>query len=423
MLVRVLMTGVAASLLTGTSACQKGAESNAAPAVQSFNVQTYVVKEQKGQGYVELTGTVTGETSVALSTKLMSEITLLKVNEGERVKAGQVLARIDDADIKAMRSEAAAYRAEASAALGEVQTVVAQGEAGKAQAQAGVKQAQAAYDDAKRDFERADRLSQEDSIPRAQRDKAELGMKVAEENLNRANSAVQQAEAAIAQAKSKTPQIKAKQQQAAAKDTQAAALQSYAALVAPFDGVVTKKFFEQGQLAIPGQPVLMVEDVRSFRVQLAIPDSLLPTLKLGQQLAVLLEGADGAQSTTMGKIIVLGAAADPASHTVKIELALKPSAGLFSGRFARVRLPAGERITLVVPASAILREGDVTYVWRVSPSGIIAQAPVETGPERDGQVAIVRGLSAEDVIVITPSPDLYAGARVAGAGVAAEAHE
>lgn len=423
MLVRVLLIGIAALLMAGTGACRKATVPAAAPAVPSFNVQTLVVKEQKGQGYVELTGTVIGETSVALSTKLMSEITLLKVDEGERVKAGQVLARIDDADIKAMRSEAAAYRAEAAAALGEVQTVVAQGEAGKAQAQAGVKQAQAAYDDAKRDFERADRLAQEDSIPRAQRDKAELGMKVAEENLNRAKSSVQQADAAIAQAKSKTPQIEAKQQQAAAKDTQAAALQSYATLLAPFDGVVTKKFFEQGQLAIPGQPVLMVEDVRSFRVKLAVPDNLLPTLKLGQQIAVLLEGADGAQTNAMGKIIVLGAAADPASHTVKVELALKPSAGLFSGRFARVRLPAGEKTTLAVPSSAVQREGDVTYVWRVSPSGIIAQAPVETGPARDGQVPVVRGLSADDVIVVAPTLELFAGARVAVANAATETHE
>lgn len=423
MLVKVTLRVLALACVLSAGACHKDDKPQAAPAVASVAAQTFRVQEQKGQGYVELTGTVTGETSVALSTKLMSEITSLTVAEGDRVKAGQVLARIDDADIKAMRSEAAAYRAEASAALGEVESVVAQGEAGKAQAQAGVKQAQAAYDDAVRDFERADRLAQEDSIPRAQRDKAELGMKVAQENLNRAKSAVQQADAAIAQAKSKTPQIKAKQDQAAAKDTQAAALQSYATLVAPFDGVVTKKFFEQGQLAIPGQPVLMVEDVRSFRVKLAVPDNQLPALKLGQPLSVVLEAADGTQTTTTGKIIVLGAAADPASHTVKVELALKPAPGLFSGRFARVRLPAGEKTTLAIPASAVLHEGDVTFVWRVSSNGIIAQAPVEVGPVQDGQVPVVRGLSADDVIVLAPSPDLYAGAKVAGFGAAAEARQ
>jgi RND family efflux transporter MFP subunit len=419
MLVRIGLTTCSVLLLLGAGACRKAAAPEVAPEAQSFNVPTLAVQEQQGQGYVELTGTVTGETSVALSTKLMSEITALKVEEGERVKAGQVLVRIDDADIRAMRSEAAAYRAEATAALGEVQAVVAQGEAGKAQAQAAVKQAQAAYDDAKRDFERADRLAQEDSIPRAQRDKAELGMKVAEENLHRAQSAVSQADGAIAQAQSKTPQIQAKQQQAAAKDSQAAALQGYATLAAPFDGVVTKKYFKQGQLSIPGQPIVMVEDVRSFRVQLAVPDNLLATLKQGQQLEVLLEGADGEQSVTMGKIVVLGAAADAASHTVKAELALTPVPGLFSGRFARIRLPAGAKTTLAIPLSAVLHEGDVSYVWRVSPSGVLAQVPVEIGPARDGQVPVVRGLSADDVIVTAPTPELFAGAHVTGAAAKA----
>lgn len=423
MLVRtMILLGLALAVLQA-AACRKAPEAPAASHEQSISVATHIVHEQQETGFVELTGTVTGVSSVALSTKLMSEITLLTVEEGERVKTGQVLARIDDADIQAMRSEAAAYRAEASAALGEVQAVVAQGEAGKAQAQAAVKQAQAAYDDAKRDFERADRLAKEDSIPRAQRDKAELGLKVAQENLNRAQSAVAQADAAIAQAKSKTPQIEAKQQQATAKDTQAAAMQEYAALVAPFDGVVTKKFFQQGQLAIPGQPILMVEDVSGFRVQLAVPDKLLPSLKLGQQLEVLLEGPDGAQTTMAGKLVVLGAAADPASHTVKAELALEAQPGLFSGRFARVRLPAGEKKTLLIPAAAVQTEGDVTYVWRVSPSGVLAQLPVEIGPERDGQVPVVRGLSASDVIVAAPTPELYAGARVTGSGAAAEERE
>lgn len=66
------------------------------------------------------------------------------------------------------------------------------------------------------------------------------------------------AETVIARANSKTPQVEAKQQQAAAKDAQIAALHQYATLTAPFDGVVTKKLFKQGQLSLPGQPLLVV---------------------------------------------------------------------------------------------------------------------------------------------------------------------
>lgn len=399
-------------LLLILTACNKHGAASEATAQPALEVQTVVVQEANEPSLLELTGSITGEKSVALATKLISEITYLEVEEGERVKAGQVLARIDDADIQAMRNEAAAYRAEAAAAVGEVQTVVAQSEAAKAQAEAALSQAQAVYDDAKRDFERADRLAQEDTIPRAHRDKAELGMTVAEENLNRARSAVKQADAGIAQAESKTPQIEAKQQQAAAKDAQVAAMQEYATIVAPFDGVVTNKYFKQGQLSLPGQPLLIVEDVQSFRVHVAVPDHLAPLLKLGDTLDVMLDVASGQPITVQGELVVLGLAADPASHTVKAEIKLASDANVFSGQFARVLIPAGEKVTISIPENAVIHDRDMTYVWRVSVSGVLAQCPVDTGPEQGGMVAVLRGLYAGDRIVTQPTAELYAGAFV-----------
>jgi len=407
------------SLLVLT-ACNKHGAASTATTPPILNVQTVVVQEAKEPSCVELTGSITGEKTVALATKLISEITYLEVEVGERIIAGQVLARIDDADIQAMRNEAAAYRAEAAAAMGEVQTVIAQSESVKAQSEAGLSQAQAVYDDAKHDFERAERLAQEDTIPRAQRDKAELGMKVAEENLSRAKSAVKQAEAGIAQAESKTPQIEAKQQQAAAKDAQVAAMQEYATIVAPFDGVVTKKFFEQGQLSLPGQPLLVVEDVQSFRVHVTVPSRIALLLKLGDTFDVILDAASGQQVKVQGELAVLGAAADPASHTVKAELKLAPCTGVFSGQFARVLIPAGEKIAISIPENAVIHDRDMTYVWRVSVSGVLAQCPVDTSTAQDGMVTVLHGLSDGNCIVIKPSPELYAGAPVQVAAPAVE---
>jgi multidrug efflux pump subunit AcrA (membrane-fusion protein) len=402
------------------TACNKHDAASTSTTPPVLNVQTVVVQEAMEPSRVELAGSITGERSVALSTKLMSKITYLEVEEGERVKAGQVLARIDDADIQAMRNEAAAYRAEAAAAAGEVQAVVAQSEAAKAQAEAAVGQAQAVYSDAKCDFERADRLAQEDSIPRAQRDKAALGLKIAEENLSLAKSAVKQAEAGIVQAESKTPQIEAKQQQAAAKDAQVAALQEYATIVAPFDGVVTKKFFEQGQLSLPGQPLLIVEDAQSFRVQVVMPAHLVPLLKLGDTCDVMLDTGSDQPTTMQGELVVLGSAANPASHTVKAELKLASCTGVFSGQFARVLIPAGEKITISIPENAVIHDRDMTYVWRVSTAGVLAQCPVDTSTAENGMVTVLHGLSNGDRIVTQPSPELYAGAPVQDSVLAVE---
>jgi multidrug efflux pump subunit AcrA (membrane-fusion protein) len=401
---------IAASLLL-LSACQDKGEPLQRTAV---NAAVGTVQASTQAGYTEVTGTVQGQSAVPVSTKLMSAITFLPFDVGDRVKKGAVLARIDDSDIQGMLAEAAAYRAEATAALGEVDAAIAQGQAGKTQAEAALAQAKAAEEDAKRDYERFKRLADEDTVPKVAAEKYELGYKVAQENVARAQGAVAQAQAGIEQAQAKIPQVKAKDAQAAAKGSQAAALQGYAVLTAPFDGVITKKLFEQGQLATPGYPIYVIEDDSEYRIKFAVPEHLLAGLALGQTVEVVVDAA-GAEITTTGTLDVLGAAADPGTHNVNAEAVLVPVAGLFSGRFARVRIPAGEQEQLRIPASAVFRFEEQDYVWRVSASGVINRAPVETMPASAGLLHVIRGLSAGDRIVTEPTAELFPGAQINGA--------
>ncbi|MBN2082778.1 efflux RND transporter periplasmic adaptor subunit [bacterium] len=407
-----IITLTAASILWLAALGCTQAEKPAELQRQSFAAPVVTVSARTETGYTEVTGTVTGTTAVPIATKLFSAITYLGFEEGERVSAGDVLARIDDTDIQAMRNEAAAYQAEAAAALGEVETVVAQGQAGLAQAQAALAQAEAAHADAQVDFERAERLVAEDSIPRVNRDKAELGLKIAAENVERAKGAVAQAEGMIAQAEAKRPQVAAKQQQAAAKGQQAASYQQYATLTAPFDGVVTRKLAEVGQMASPGYPIYMVEDDSSYRVELSVAEHLLKHLTAGETVEVIVGDEVSGLSVITGTIDVIGAAANPGTHTVKVELQLDSSDGLFSGRFVRVRIPAGEQERLSVPAAAVFVDGEQSYVWRVSENGVISRTAVELGPEEDGVRTVIRGLSDGDRIVAQPQTGMYSGAQV-----------
>ncbi|GEM_PF-445335 len=410
---RIISTALLAAVLLGAAACNRGG--GQAVERQTISASLATVTRTVAPGYTEVTGTVTGASAVPIATKLFSAITYMGYEEGDRVSHGDVLVRIDDSDIQAMRSEAAAYRAEAAAALAEVETVVAQGEAGLAQAKAALAQAEAARDDAQADYERAERLAAEDTIPRVHRDKAELGLRIAEENVERARGGVAQAEAMIDQAEAKRPQVAAKDQQAAAKDAQAASYQKYATLTAPFDGVITRKMAEEGQMANPGYPLYMVEDDSAFRVELAVAEGLVGFVGMGDQVEVILEAADGGETRTSGIVDVIGAAASPGTHNVRVELALEPVAGLFSGRFVRARIPSGERSQLWVPVAAVSYEGDQAFVWRVSPAGVISRAPVEVGAPEDERLPVIRGLSDGDRIVAEPQPGLFAGAVISGA--------
>lgn len=408
--VRLLLVLVFAAL-AGTACNEVGHDDEAGLKVDSFSVPTAAVMASTETAYAEVTGTVEGRVVVPVSTKLMSEITFMGFEEGDRVSRGDLLVRIDDSDIAAMRAEAAAYREEASAALVEVDAAIAQGEAGKAQAQAALAQAQAAYADARRDAERFRRLADEDTVPEAQAEKYELGLEVAAENVKLAESAVNQAEAGINQAEAKIPQVKAKSSQAEAKDAQAAAMQDYTTLTAPFDGVITAKMSEPGQLSIPGHPIYMVADDSAFRVVADVAENLASKLAINAPVDVIYE-TDGAEAVAGGTIAVISAAANPGSHTVRIEIDLEPIEGLFTGRFVRVRVPTGERSELLIPESAIVREGELTFVWRVSRDGKLNRSPVELGEAVDGTVPVIRGLSEGDQVVTAPVEELYPGAKV-----------
>ncbi|MCB1215893.1 efflux RND transporter periplasmic adaptor subunit [bacterium] len=416
---RLLPLAILATLLL--TACSRGGRGEAgAPAAIEAPVAS--VSAEEGTTALELTGTVTGRLSIPLSTKLMSEITMLEVEEGQRVSEGQLLVRIDDSDIRAMRSEAAAYRAEARAALSEVEAVRRQAEATVTQASAAISQAEAALEDAERDLSRFQALYERSVVSRAELDKVQLGADLARQNLEQARAARSQAEAAVAQADSRNPQVEAKEQQAGARDLQAQALQDYAVLRAPFDGIVKARYFEPGQLSVPGQPILVIEQAGTLRVQLAIPDHTAMGLSPGQRLQVAIDGPAG-RELREGTLVVLGASADPASRSVPAELELDDADGLLSGQFVRVLVPSGTSRILWVPENAVVSDGEEFHVWRVSSGGLLTRAAVEPGRRMEGRVEILRGLSEGERVVSDPPPGLYAGARVAGAGApATEGH-
>ncbi len=410
---RLLLLPLLAAL-SALTACPAGGEAETSHVADAEirDVRTTLVESRDSSAFIELTGTVTGRSSVPLTTKLMSEITQLVVEEGQVVSQGQVLVMLDDSDIAAMRSEAAAYRAEARAALGEVEAVQSQAEAGVLQAEAGLAQATAALADAELDEQRMALLFAKDVVARSQLDKAELGVKLARESVQQAEAGVAQARAGVQQAGSRTPQVEAKQKQAEARDMQAAAMQEYAVLRAPFDGIVSARYFEQGQLSVPGQPILVLEPTGVLRVRLALPDKLAAGLTSGDSLDVEIDTPEGSVLRS-GTLVVLGASADPASRTVLAELELNDSTGLLSGQFVRVRVPGSRRNSLGIPASAVVREGELSFVWRVSSGGLLTKAPVDLGASTTDTVEIVRGISAGDRVVVNPGPGLYAGARIA----------
>jgi RND family efflux transporter MFP subunit len=142
--------------------------------------------------------------------------------------------------------------------------------------------------------------------------------------------------------------------------TQAEVMLGYARITAPFDGVVTGKFAGVGDLAMPGKPLLGVEDPSTVRFEADLPESLRPRVLPGARLAVRM--GSGTTSVT-GVVSEIAPTADSVTRTFRVKLDLESSADVRAGQFGRVSVPVSERSALVVPMDAVVRRGQMELVF------------------------------------------------------------
>lgn len=178
---------------------------------------------------------------------------------------------------------------------------------------------------------------------------------------------------------------------------EAQTLFSYTTINAPFDGRISSKNVQAGDLAIAGAPLLVLENNQKLQVVGALPEELLENLKIGGSLRVKIPAASFDQQ---GKILEISPAADASTRTVVVKISLTPAPGLRPGQFARIALPGGPLTsTLFVPEGAVTSFGQMERVF-VAANGSASLRLVRTGGRRDGFIEILSGLSAGDHLIV-----------------------
>lgn len=138
--------------------------------------------------------------------------------------------------------------------------------------------------------------------------------------------------------------------------------------IAPFDGVILKKFIEEGDTVQPGQPLLLFGDVKYLQVEVDVPARLRPGLRLDQQLNAELDIAQRRIPVLVAQIFPM---ADPQRHTVKVKFDLPEGYGE-PGMYAKVMIPefsSGKRPTPVIPESAVRYNGSLPGVYVIDEKG------------------------------------------------------
>jgi membrane fusion protein (multidrug efflux system) len=182
----------------------------------------------------------------------------------------------------------------------------------------------------------------------------------------------------------------------------------YTEISAPFDGVVTRKLVEVGDLATPGKPLLEMENSSLLRFECEIPEALVDRVSMGAELPVMI---DAAGVTLTGKVSEIAPSASAGSRTFLVKLDLPPAEKLRAGQFGRVRVPVRERPAVLVAEGAVVRRGQIESVF-VAEEGFARLRLVKTGRKMNGQVEVLSGLSGGESVVVSDAHLLKDGAAV-----------
>jgi len=182
----------------------------------------------------------------------------------------------------------------------------------------------------------------------------------------------------------------------------------YAKVTAPFDGVVTRKLADVGDLAMPGKPLMEIEAPNVLRFETDLPESLLDRVKLGASLPVTIPSLAKPLTAIVSEISPV---ADALSRTFLVKLDLPNAAGLRPGQFGRVAVPVAEAKLLLVPRRAVLKRGQMEAVFVVRDDHVSLRL-AKTGKSLGGKLEILSGLEPGDAVVTSDVSQLTDGQSV-----------
>jgi RND family efflux transporter MFP subunit len=354
-LVRATNFLIATALLLPALGC--GARHGEAPPENRATVvtETRVAALDEVPRAVHTTGSIRPWARVSPGTKILGRVEEFTVREGDRVRRGQVLVRLERRDL----------------------------EAAVEQARAAIAMAEAELDRTGAQHDRMRSLQARGSVTDKNLEDAVAGFRVAEAALQQAQANLSAAEVTL----------------------------GYAEIRSPVDGFVTARRVESGDMASPGAALLVVEDLARVKVILTVPESDVVSLAPGAPARVSVDVLESSWDATVDRVNPAG---DPASRTFDVEVVLDNADGrLKSGMFARATFARGTREALLVPAGAVVQRGALEGLFVLDGERRARLRWIRTGRALDDRIEVLSGLEPGERFVVDPPLALSDGTTVA----------
>jgi RND family efflux transporter MFP subunit len=371
----------ATALVLALAACGTSPEKARAPEVVS-GVRVVTASAQAVPDEIEAPGSVKSAATAEIAAQAMGTVQAVLVREGDPVRRGQLLVQIDDRELAARSSAAQSAIEEASAAREEAARAVA-----AAQAQADV---------AKKTYDRFSYLREQKSVSPQEFDEVEAKYRAAN--------------AGLEQTRARQQQVEAMNQRVQSEARAASAVAGYTRVTSPLDGIVVRRNVEPGVMAMPGMPLLVVEETARYRLEVTVDAAAGVTLQRGAKARVTLDALPG--RVLEGTVSELEAGADPATHTVAVKVNLPRDAAFRSGLFGRAWFARGERQALLAPRDSLVERGQLTGVYVVDGQGVARLRIVTLGHAMDDAVEVLSGLNEGDRVVAEPGSRELDGRKV-----------
>jgi multidrug efflux pump subunit AcrA (membrane-fusion protein) len=407
-LLMLLLVAVAAFIAAcgGSKANVRKEESAANTPPPVVEVTTAAAIKRDLPRFFEATGSLVGDQQTDVAPQTSGKVVAVGVDIGSPVRRGQMLVRLDDAELKLRVEQAAAQVQQAKAAVRQAEEKIGlrPGQAFDPNRVAEVAAAKVTLDLAEKNLTRAEKLIESGDVSRqfydqqrAQRDQLkeqyDVALAQARQNyaaVDVARTNIANAEAALALAKQNL---------------------SYAVIPSPMDGFVSERTADLGEYVSPQQKVATVVRTNPLRVRIDVPEQAIPQVRVGQSVSATTSAWPDRNFS--GRVARIAPNVSAQSRTLTVEAEIDNSGGaLKPGQFATVRiLQERAEPAVLVPAHAVVTEAGVSRVFVIK-DGHAEQRLVQTGQTEGDLIEIRQGVAADEQVATSNQQQLTDGIAV-----------
>jgi len=390
----------------GSKANVRKEESAATPKV--VEVTTAAAIRRDLPEFVEATGSLAGDQQTDVAPQTSGKVIEVGVDIGSAVRRGQMLVKLDDAELKLKVNQAQAQVEQAKAAVRQAEEKIGlrPGQSFDPSRVADVAGAKVAFELAEKNLKRADKLIESGDVSRSFYD----------EQRAKRDQLKEQYDSAVAQARQNYAAVEVARTNVSNAEAQLALARknlSYAVIPAPIDGFVSERTADLGEYVSPTQKVATIVRTNPLRVRIDIPEQAIPEVRVGQSVSATTSAWP--DKSFSGHIARMAPSVTANSRTLTVEAEIENSSGaLKPGQFATVRILQPRPVPAVlVPARAVLTEAGVSRVYVIK-DGHAEQRLVQLGQTEGDLIQLKSGVAADEKVATSNLEQLADGIPVRG---------